>query len=123
MALDPKGAALALHRFGFGPKAGSSTGSIAAVAPDPLGVLLADLDAPHAGQITNPDLPTSGAANRAVYESNAERLAKQKLEQRRKQVAQAGMENSGAENAMEQKADAPPPAAAPANSAPAAAVP
>jgi uncharacterized protein (DUF1800 family) len=118
MALDPRGAALALHRFGFGPK----SGSIAALAPDPLGALLADLDAPNAGQIANADLPTSGAEARSLYENNAERLAKQKLEQKRKEAAQASLENPGADNAMEQKAmeqkaDAPPPATAPANSA------
>src|SRR2546429_657143 len=39
MALDPKAqAALALHRFGFGPRAGT----IAAIASDPRGVLLAE---------------------------------------------------------------------------------
>jgi uncharacterized protein (DUF1800 family) len=113
MALDPKGAALALHRFGFGPKAGS----IAALAPDPLGALLADLEAPDAGQIADAGLPTSGTENRAVFEFNAERNAKQKLEQKRKQAAQAAMENSGAETAMAQKADAPPPTA-PANPVP-----
>jgi len=100
MALDPRGAALALHRFGFGPKAGS----IAALAPDPLGALLADLDAPNAGQIANASLPSSGAENRAVYENNAENLAKQKLEQKRKQAVQASLENSGVDTAMEQKA-------------------
>jgi uncharacterized protein (DUF1800 family) len=112
MALDPRGAALALHRFGFGPKAGS----IAALAPDPLGALLADLDAPNAGQIASADLPTSGAESRALFVFNAERNAKQKLEQKRKQAAQAsmqaGLENAGTDNAMEQKPmepkDAPP---------------
>src|SRR5260370_21005918 len=89
MALDPKGAALALHRFGFGPKAGS----IAALAPDPLGALLADLDAPNAGRIVNTDLPSSGAEARALFENNAERLAEAKLEQKRKQVAEAGTDN------------------------------
>jgi uncharacterized protein (DUF1800 family) len=118
MALDPRGAALALHRFGFGPKAGS----IAALAPDPLGALLADLDAPNAGQIVNADLPSSGAENRSVYENNAERLAKDKLEKKRKEAAQASADNSGADNAMEQKtmepkADAAPPTAT-ANTAP-----
>ena len=114
MALDPKGAALALHRFGFGPK----TGSIAAIESDPLGALLADLDAPHAGQIVNASLQSSGAEARANFDSNAERLAKQKLERLRKEaakeVAQAGMEKAGGENAMamEQKPDAADPAAA-----------
>jgi uncharacterized protein (DUF1800 family) len=113
MALDPRGAALALHRFGFGPKAGS----IATFAPDPLGALLADLDAPNAGQIVNADLPTSSSETRAIYENNTQRLADQKLEQKRKQAAAA--ENPAPENAMamamEQKPDAP--AADPAASA------
>jgi uncharacterized protein (DUF1800 family) len=103
MALDPRGAALALHRFGFGPKAGSTTGSIAAVAPDPMGAILADLDAPNAGLITDANLQSSGAENRAVFEANAERLAKDKLERKRKEMAQA-MATSGTENAMEQMA-------------------
>ena len=124
MALDPRGAALALHRFGFGPKAGS----IAALAPDPLGALLGDLDAPRAGQIFDAGLQSSGGENRAVYESNAERLAKQKLEKLRKEAAQAGADNPGVDTAMEQKtmeqkADAAPPAAAAANMAPPKAVP
>jgi len=93
MASNPKDAALALHRFGLGPRAGS----IAAVASDPRGALLAELDQPRAGQIDNPNLPTSGAANRAVFESNAKRLAEQKLAKKRRD------ENPGmAEPAMEQ---------------------
>jgi uncharacterized protein (DUF1800 family) len=108
MALDPRGAALALHRFGFGPKAGS----IAALAPDPLGALLADLEAPNAGQIADASLPSSGAESRDVFDFNAERNAKQKVEQRRKLAAKVAMETSGSDNAMEQKlmeqkADAP----------------
>jgi uncharacterized protein (DUF1800 family) len=112
MALDPRGAALALHRFGFGPKASARTGSIAALAADPQGALLADLDSPIAGQIAHDERMTSGAENRAVYEFNAESLAKQKLEQKRKQAAQAGMENSSAENAV------PPPPVVPTNTMP-----
>ena len=38
----------------------------------------AELGRPGTGQIANPDLPTSGAANRAVFEYNAERNANQK---------------------------------------------
>ena len=74
MARNPQEAALALHRFGFGPRAGS----IEEIAADPRGALTAELDRPGAGQITNPDLPTSGAANRAVFEYNAERNAEKK---------------------------------------------
>jgi uncharacterized protein (DUF1800 family) len=103
MALDLKGAAIALHRFGFGPKAGATTGSIAAVAADPMGAILADLDAPNAGLITDPKLQSSGAENRAVYENNAAQLAQNKLERKRKEMAQA-MAVAGGENAMEQMA-------------------
>ena len=47
MALDPKSqAALALHRFGLGPRAGS----VAAMASDPRGALIAELDRGGAGR-------------------------------------------------------------------------
>ena len=76
MALEPKAeAALALHRFGFGPRAGS----IAAIASDPRGALLAELERPDAGRVAASDLMSSAAANRAVYEFNAERQAKQRV--------------------------------------------
>ena len=59
MAPDPKTlAAIALHRFGFGPRAGS----LASVAADPRGAVLAELDRPGAGRIANSDLLTSGEA-------------------------------------------------------------
>jgi uncharacterized protein (DUF1800 family) len=119
MALDLRGAAVALHRFGFGPKAGS----IAALAPDPLGALLADLEAPNAGQIPNTDLPGSGAEARSLFENNAERLAKQKLEQKRKQVAEAGADSPGPNAMMEEKPVAAPAATDPAKPAAAAPVP
>jgi uncharacterized protein (DUF1800 family) len=80
MAPDPKSAALALHRFGLGPR----PGTIAAIAADPRGALLAELDQPRAGQINDPTLSSSAAANRAVFEDNARRLAAQRLEQRRR---------------------------------------
>jgi uncharacterized protein (DUF1800 family) len=86
MARNRQEAALALHRFGFGPRAGS----IEEIAADPRGAAIAELDRPGAGQITNPDLPSSGAANRAVFEYNAERNANQK--RTRRDAAQATME-------------------------------
>ena len=98
MALDPKGAALALHRFGLGPRAGS----IAAVASDPRGALLAELDRPRAGQIDNPNLQTSGAANRSVFEMNAKRLAEQKLA-KKKRDENPGMEEPAMEPEPKQK--------------------
>src|SRR5271169_5964039 len=86
MARNPQEAALALHRFGFGPRAGS----IEEMASDPRGALIAELERPGAGQITNPDLPTSGAANRAVFEYRAARNAEKK--RARPDAAQAAME-------------------------------
>jgi uncharacterized protein (DUF1800 family) len=108
MARDPREAALVLHRFGVGPRAGS----IEAIAADPRGALLAELDKPDAGQIANPDLPTSGAANRAVFEYNAERNAMQQR-QRREAAQAAAMEASGKENAADTKPEAQAPAAKP----------
>jgi uncharacterized protein (DUF1800 family) len=101
MALDPRVAALALHRFGFGPMLGSTSGSIAAIASDPQGALLAELEAPKAGQIVNPNLPTSGAENRTGFDFQYARQAEMVLERRRQQAAQvAAAENPGAGNAM-----------------------
>jgi uncharacterized protein (DUF1800 family) len=65
MALDRKSqAALALHRFGLGPRAGS----IAAIASDPRGALIAELERADAGRVAAADLMTSGAALRAAVE-------------------------------------------------------
>lgn len=75
MARDPGKAALALHRFGFGPR----SGTIAAIAADPRGALLAELDRPNARQIVDPGLVSSDAAFRAAFEFNAARAARAKL--------------------------------------------
>ena len=91
MARNPQEAALALHRFGFGPRAGS----IEEIADDPRGAVIAELDRPGAGQITNPDLPTSGAANRAVFEYRAEQNAEKKRAKR--DAAQTVMEAAPAQ--------------------------
>src|ERR1022692_2024977 len=62
MAIDPQTeAALALHRFGFGPRAEA----IAKLASDPRGALLAELDRPGAGAIDDPSLLTSAEAGQA----------------------------------------------------------
>jgi len=107
MALDPREAALALHRFGFGPRAGS----IAAIAADPRGALLAELERPNAGQVAHADLPSGAAANRAVFEYNAERAANEKRERLRREAApQVAMLSTGGDMAMEAKPDVPPPA-------------
>jgi uncharacterized protein (DUF1800 family) len=75
-ATDPKAqAALALHRFGFGPR----PGGIATIAADPRGAMLAELKA-GAGLIDDPELVASGPALRATFEfqqkNKAERDAK-----------------------------------------------
>jgi uncharacterized protein (DUF1800 family) len=101
MASDLRQAALALHRFGLGPRAGA----IAAIAADPRGALIAEIARPNAGLIAQSILPSSAQANRAVFEFNAERAARQRLEQARLKAAQTeGM-------AMNPPAETPAPAA------------
>ena len=85
IARGPQAAALALHRFGLGPL----RNSIAAIAADPRGALLEELDRPGAGQIT-PALPSSAAAARAVFQFQAEQRARQKLASRAKKLVEAG---------------------------------
>jgi uncharacterized protein (DUF1800 family) len=109
MACNPREATLALHRFGFGPRAGS----IDAIADDPRGALLAELERPNAGQIANATLPSSSAANRAVFEYNAERNANDKRERlRREAAAQVAIQSAGGDATMEAKTDAAPAASA-----------
>ena len=47
-------AALALHRFGMGPR----PGSIAAIEADPRGALIAELERPSASQLAAATLPS-----------------------------------------------------------------
>ncbi len=82
MAIDRKfAAALALHRFGFGPV----PGAIAAIAGDPRAALLAELERPGAGQIMAANLPDSAQAARELLDYRAERLARRKLAEQAKQ--------------------------------------
>jgi uncharacterized protein (DUF1800 family) len=81
--VGPKAAALALHRFGFGP----SAGQIEAIASDPRGALLAELDRPAAATLAV-DLPSSAQAARAVFDFQAERRAQQKLALRVEKAAE-----------------------------------
>ena len=83
-ARGKEAAALALHRFGFGPAADS----IAAIAADPQGALLADLERPQAGLVAA-NLPSSGEAAREVFDFRAEQAAKQKLALRAQKQAEA----------------------------------
>jgi uncharacterized protein (DUF1800 family) len=99
-------AALALHRFGFGP----ASNSIAEIAADPRGALLADLDRPGNGWLSV-DLPSSGAAARAVFDFRAEERAQQKLAQRTSKEAAANAMGppSGTAPSMSDTPVAPPP--------------
>src|SRR5262245_30996214 len=87
MATDPKiEAALALHRFGFGPRAGS----IASIASDPRGALIAELEKPGAGQITDSDLFTSSEAFRAAIDFQRERKTARLAQRIERERAEAG---------------------------------
>ncbi len=81
-ARGQEAAAFALHRFGFGP-AGDT---IAAIAADPQGALLADLER---SSLVAAGLPSSAQAAREVSEFRAEQTAEKKLEQRAKQTVEA----------------------------------
>ncbi|MGA2895112.1 MAG: DUF1800 family protein [Xanthobacteraceae bacterium] len=88
IARGKEAAALALHRFGFGPIGDQ----IAAIADDPRGAVLADLERPGAGLVAAANLPSSEQAARAVFDFRAEQSAQQKLALRAKQsdVKEAG---------------------------------
>jgi uncharacterized protein (DUF1800 family) len=83
-------AALALHRFGMGPR----PGSIAAIGTDPRGSLIAELDRPSAGLAAASALPSSSAALRTVADFNAKQqartiVAKREQDAKRQQMAEA----------------------------------
>jgi uncharacterized protein (DUF1800 family) len=102
MALDPRAvAALALHRFGLGPRAGS----IAAIASDPRGALLAELDRPDAGQVKQEDLLSARQAAMLAFNFRAARQAQQ-IAQRKAEEERAAA-GGAAQDAMEPKAEEP----------------
>jgi uncharacterized protein (DUF1800 family) len=95
MALDPQTeAVLALHRFGFGPRAEA----IAKLASDPRGALLAELDRPNAGAILDPNLLTSAEAAQAGRDfrqvRKAARLAERVQHDADQQAAQQAARNA-----------------------------
>jgi uncharacterized protein (DUF1800 family) len=105
MALDPKAqAALALYRFGLGPRAGS----IAGIASDPRGALLAELDGAGAGRIGNADLLTSGTAARVAF---AFQQAQREARQAERAAQQAAAPSGGASPPQMNDQSAPPPPA------------
>ena len=89
-------AALALHRFGMGPR----PGSIAAIEGDPRGALIAELERASASEIAIPGL-SSAKAFRAVTDAFAKRQAKaivarKEQDAKRKQIAEASSMMEGA---------------------------
>jgi uncharacterized protein (DUF1800 family) len=105
----PEAAALALHRFGFGPVGDS----ISAIASDPRGALLADLDRPSTGQIAAV-LPSGPESARQVFDFRAQQQAEQKLAQRAKKEADANSTSMGNSSMnMSDAASTAAPAAAP----------
>jgi uncharacterized protein (DUF1800 family) len=109
MALESKtAAALALHRFGLGPRAGS----IAAVAADPRGALLADLERLDAGRIAGGSLRSSSEAARAAQ-------AFQRAQREARRVAKGPAPKDGkGEKGDGKESDAAPPGGVPAGVAP-----
>jgi uncharacterized protein (DUF1800 family) len=88
-SLDAQGqAALALHRFGFGPR----PGDIADVASDPRGAVLAELHS-GTGPVDDSQLLSSGQAARAAFEFRKERNEERK-EQAANKAAATAQENS-----------------------------
>jgi uncharacterized protein (DUF1800 family) len=99
MTLDPQTeAALALHRFGLGPRAEA----IGKIASDPRGALLAELERPGAGAIDDPNLLTSAEAAQAGRDFRqvrkaarlAEAVTRQDAQQANQQAAQLAARNA-----------------------------
>jgi len=117
MALDSKAeAALALNRFGLGPR----TGSIAAIASDPRGALMAELDRPGAGRVANPELMSSAVATRAAF---AFQQVQRELRRNAKSAPKESQESRESKDAAKDVAKDSKDAAAPAPSAGAAKAP
>ena len=102
-------AALALHRFGLGPR----PGSIAAIKSDPRGALLAEIERPGIGRIDNRELLTSAQSARAAFEARAQRQAQQIVAERAKNAAEQqarAMSTEMAQNAVDAASATAPPA-------------
>jgi len=100
-------AALALHRFGLGPK----RNSIAEIASDPRGALLAEIERPGVGRIENPSLLSATAAARSAFEARSERRAQTIMAQRAQKeservAAQSGVQAPGMSDELASKAAA-----------------
>jgi len=103
MALDPQAqAAIALHRFGFGPR----EGSIAAIGSDARGALLSDLDG-RTRVVARAELPGSSASARAAYEFQQEKKVARFAAKADNDAGKSMMSASG-DAAMDAKAGAKP---------------
>jgi uncharacterized protein (DUF1800 family) len=92
MVADPRTvAALALHRFGFGPR----VGSIATISADPRGAILSEIEQPGAGRLTASDMHTSGEAARASFEVREARRVARLAERAEREAAKASAEAAG----------------------------
>src|ERR1700683_4699497 len=106
MTTNPKAAAaLALHRFGFGPV----HNSISAIADAPRGALLADLERPGAGSVPAANLPSSAEASRAFFDYRSEQAAQAKLAQRAKKEASGTMMADAVSDPATEASQPPPP--------------
>ena len=104
MALDPRAqSAIALKRFGLGPKAG------APALTDVRAALLAELDNPASGQIDNRELMNVGEAARATFAFRQERKAakREKAAKQSTMSAEAGKPDMAAPNATKPGKPAP----------------
>jgi uncharacterized protein (DUF1800 family) len=114
-------AVLALNRFGLGPR----PGSIAAIASDPRGALLAELDRPPTLLAAASALPSSGQALRTVAEFNDRRQAKIRAAKRaddQAKKAQAKQDQAKQDQAKQDQAKQPQMADAGASASPNAAM-
>ncbi len=100
MAIDSRArAALALHRFGLGPR----PGAIAEIASDPHGALLAELDTAPAA-LSGTELPSSGEAAREAFAFQQERkAAREALKTARVNMSAGAPQSSDAETPQQPK--------------------
>jgi uncharacterized protein (DUF1800 family) len=98
MALDPDGkAALALHRFGLGPR----PHTIRAIASDPQAALLAELERPRAGQVT--DVSSLFSSDAAARQYLKDRVARKNALRARAMAASREMEKGSSAQSPEPK--------------------
>jgi uncharacterized protein (DUF1800 family) len=78
MARDPQAALVALHRFGFGARGGSS-GDFVNAASDPRGFVKAELNRPNGGLLEGAGLLPTAALGQAMFDYQAQVRAQREL--------------------------------------------